>query len=211
VKPLVSAIPLDLNGYTDLPPGKIASIVTYLEMHARPDLPRIARPDLAVRRVAAPDLDWYRDLYRRIGERWLWFSRAVMPEARLRERLRDPATEVHAVERDGMSLGFAELSFALPGEVEVAMFGVVPEATGTGVARFLMEEVLDRIWRGPLRRAWLHTCSLDHPAALRFYQARGFRPYKLAVEVADDPRLAGYLPESAGVNVPVIRPAGGGA
>jgi hypothetical protein len=40
----MKTIPLTLDGYTDLPPGKIANLVTYLEMSAAPDLPRAARP-----------------------------------------------------------------------------------------------------------------------------------------------------------------------
>jgi len=203
----MKTIPLALDGYTDLPPGKIANVVTYLEMIAAPDLPRAVRPDLMVRRLVSPDLDWYRALYRRIGEPWLWFSRAVMPDERLRRRLADPVTEIYLLERDGTALGFAELSRAVASEVEVAMFGVVPEATGTGVARFLLEVTLDRAWTADVCRVWLHTCTFDHPAALRFYQARGFRPYKLAIEVADDPRLTGHLPETAGPHVPLIRRA----
>jgi GNAT superfamily N-acetyltransferase len=198
-------IPLDLDGYTDLPPGKIANVVTYLEMTAPPSLPRTVRPDLSVRALRSPGLAWYRELYGRIGAQWLWFSRVVMPEERLHSLLADPATEIHVVERQDEPLGFAELSLAVPDEVEIAMFGVVPEATGTGVARFLMEAALDRAWAADLRRVWLHTCTFDHPAALRFYRARGFRPYKFGIEVSDDPRLSGHLPETAAPHVPLIR------
>jgi N-acetylglutamate synthase-like GNAT family acetyltransferase len=206
----VKTIPLDLDGYTDLPPGKIANVVTFLEMISPPGNPRIARADLSVRRVAAPDLAWYRSLYRRVGERWLWFSRAVMADERLRARLAEEATEVHALEQSGEAIGFAELSRAVPGEVEIAMFGVVPKATGTGAARFLMEAVLDRAWGPDVRRVWLHTCTFDHPAAVPFYLARGFMPWKYAIEVSDDPRLSGFLPLEAAPHVPVIVPTKGG-
>jgi GNAT superfamily N-acetyltransferase len=131
-----------------------------------------------------------------------------MLDERLGRLIADPATEIHLLESGGAALGFAELSRAVSGEVEVAMFGVVPEATGTGAARFLMEEALKRAWTGDVRRVWLHTCTFDHPAALRFYLARGFRPYTVAIEVSDDPRLTGHLPETAGPHVALIRRAG---
>jgi len=207
----MKTIPLRLDGYTDLPPGKIANVVTYLEMTSAPDLPGGARSDLNVRRLVSPDLDWYRALYRTIGEPWLWFSRAVMPDEPLQRKIGDPATEIHVLERGSTTLGFAELSRAVGGEVEVAMFGVVPDATGTGAARLLMERALAAAWTADVRRVWLHTCTFDHPAALRFYQARGFHPYKLAIEVSDDPRLTGHLPETAGPHVPLIRRVGGAA
>jgi GNAT superfamily N-acetyltransferase len=205
----METIPLALDGYTDLPPGKIANVVTYFETTTRPAHDRQSRrPDLSVRRIAHPDLAWYRDLYRRIGEAWLWFSRAVMADSALAAILADPRTEILALERDGQALGFAELDRATHGEVEIAMFGVVPEATGTGAARLLMQEALSRAFQPGVRRVWLHTCSFDHPAAIRFYQKCGFRPYKLAIEVSDDPRLEGFLPPAAGPHVALIRPKG---
>jgi len=50
----------------------------------------------------------------------------------------------------------------------------------------------------------VHTCTLDHPAALQFYRHMGFRAYQQQVEIADDPRLAGELPRSMGRHVPVL-------
>ncbi len=199
-------IPLALDGYTDLPPGKIANVVTYLEREP-PATAAPPRPEFAIRRIAEPDPAWFRDLYRRIGEDWLWFSVAVMPDDRLAAILADPATVVLALEQGGRATGLAELSFARPGDVEIVMFGVVPEATGTGAARALMEAALSETRRPGIRRVWLHTCSFDHPAAVRFYRARGFRGFKFAIEVSDDPRLTGHLPRDAAPHVPLIDPA----
>jgi hypothetical protein len=56
------------DGYSDVPAGKIAAVVTHLEMIERPAV----RPDPAggwsLRRVEMPPLDWFRDLYLRVGE-----------------------------------------------------------------------------------------------------------------------------------------------
>ena len=203
----VETIPLDLDGYTDLPPGRIANVVTYLEMRM-PFVPQKPQrgSELSLRSVRAPSLDWYRDLYRRVGERWLWFSRAVMDDRALAARLADPATEILALDRDGDAIGFAELDRSVENEIEIAMFGVVPEATGTGAARFLMDEALVLAWVPGTRRVWLHTCTFDHPAAIPFYRRAGFTPYKFAIEVSPDPRLSGQLPRHAGPHVPLIEP-----
>lgn len=201
-------IPLDLDGYTDLPPGRIANVVTFLEMQAAPATRPRPTTGLRVRSVAAPTIAWYRDLYRRIGERWLWFSRAVVDDRALAARLADQAIEILALERGEQAIGFAEIDRSTAGEVEIAMFGVVPDATGTGAARFLMDEVLAQVWTPGTTRVWLHTCTFDHPAAVPFYRHAGFRPYKFAIEVSPDPRLSGYLPLDAGPHVPLIEPAG---
>jgi hypothetical protein len=68
-----------------------------------------------------------------------------------------------------------------------------------------MTQLLDRAWSHSTARVWLHTCNLDGPAALTFYMKCGFRPYKRAIEVADDPRIRGILPEDTAPQVPIIR------
>jgi GNAT superfamily N-acetyltransferase len=201
-------IPLDLDGYTDLPPGRIANVVTYLEMRMPSVRQRSLSGGLSVRSVRSPSLDWYRNLYRRVGERWLWFSRSVMDDRALAARLAAPATEILALDRDDDTIGFAELDRSVEGEIEIAMFGVAPEATGTGAARFLMDEALALVWAPGTKRVWLHTCTFDHPAAIPFYRRAGFTPYKFAIEVSPDPRLSGQLPRHAGPHVPLIEPVG---
>jgi hypothetical protein len=75
---------------------------------------------------------------------------------------------------------------------------------GTGAGRWLMTQAIELASRHAPRRLWVHTCTLDDPAALPFYVRSGFRAYKRAVEVADDPRLLGLLPESAASWLPLI-------
>lgn len=208
----MDTIPLSLDGYTDLPPGKIASVVTYLEMRAPApvEAPPLAA-GLTVRRLDAPDIHWYRALFRRIGENWLWSSLLVMPDAELAAFLSDPLVEVDVLERDGSIIGLAELDRRHAGEVEIVLFGVVPEAVGTGAAHQLMTETLRRAFAPDISRVWLHTCTFDHPGAVRFYLRAGFRAFKFAVEVMDDPRLIGLMPETASPNVPIVRPAASSA
>jgi GNAT superfamily N-acetyltransferase len=203
----VATIPLDLNGYTDLPPGLIANVVTFLEKPA----PSGTRPERAgtpygTQSLSSPSTGWYRALYRRIGERWLWFERAILEDERLAAWLAAPTTEILALKLDKETVGFAELDWSVAGDVEVAMFGIVPEVTAKGAASFLMEAVEARAAAEGVGRIWLHTCTFDHPAAIPFYRRAGFRPYKFAVEVTPDPRLAGHLPREAGPHVPLIEP-----
>ena len=201
----MTTIELDLDGYTDLPPGRIANVVTYLERFEPPAGPRADLPEgYALLTVEAPDADAYIALYRRIGQEWLWFSRAVMPREALAALLAAPSTELLFLMRGDEPMGLCEIQRS-GDDVEIAMFGVVPEATGAGVGKAFMAAALERIWTEGTRRVWLHTCTFDHPAAVHFYRRMGFTPYKFAIEVARDPRLDGLLPETAGTHVPLIR------
>jgi GNAT superfamily N-acetyltransferase len=195
--------PLNLNGYTDLPAGKIAAVVTYLEMRTRPRLRRLPSQGLSIERITT-DLERFRALFRAVGEPWMWFSRLAMPDDRLRGIIGHPAVESYALVREGRDIGLLELDFRTQGECEITYFGLVRDAVGQGAGRFLMNEAIRRAFRRGIGRLFLHTCSLDHPGALDFYRRSGFVAYKRAIEVADDPRLTGALPEIAAPQVPLI-------
>jgi GNAT superfamily N-acetyltransferase len=192
--------------FLDVAPGKVATVVTSLQMTARPPRRPVPASDRhAVRRVERPALDWYRDLFRRIGTPWLWFSRLRMDDATLGAILYDPAVEVSALTADGTDQGLLELDFRTAGDVELAFFGLTPALIGRGAGRMLMDAALERAWAARPRRLWVHTCTLDHPGALAFYRRSGFEPYRVQVEIADDPRLDGTLPQDAAPHVPLIR------
>jgi GNAT superfamily N-acetyltransferase len=192
------------NGHSDVPAGKIAAVVTHLEMTARP----APRPDPAgawsLRRVDVPALDWYRDLYCRVGQQWLWISRTRLPDAELAAIIQSPPMEVYALAHEGSDEGLLELDLREPGQCEIVSFGLTEKLVGTGAGRWLMNRALEIAWSRPVTRVWLHTCTLDHPSALAFYQRSGFRPFRRQVEVVNDPRLDGTVPRDVARHVPVI-------
>jgi GNAT superfamily N-acetyltransferase len=195
---------LNLNGYTDLPPGKVATVVTFLEMRTRPRLRREPTGRQWRLEVIGLDLERYRALFRRVGEDWLWFSRLIMPDGALAGILGHPKIEAYALREGGADLGLLELDFRSRRAAQLAFFGLVPEAIGSGAGRHLMNEAIRRAFRRPIGRLFVHTCSLDHPSALPFYLRSGFTAYRRAIEVADDPRLLGALPLEAAPQIPVI-------
>lgn len=192
-------------GYTDLPPGTIAAIATSLEMRERPEVRPTRWPEgVSLHRIERPGVDWYRDLFRRIGEPWLWQSRLRMDPAMLEGIIRSPDVEIWAVRQDGRDEGLAELDFRLPGECELAFFGLTAGLVGHGVGRSLMSHAVERAWTRPITRFWVHTCTFDHPGALAFYMRSGFVAYRRQLELAPDPRLDGTLSPGAAPFVPVL-------
>ncbi len=206
-----ATIAVDLDGYTDLPPGRIANIVTHLEMTALPVSAQCSSPptpphDVALERLRGTDVARYRALFAAVGEPWLWFGRRVLSDEALATILGDDRVEAHAVTRSGTDVGLLELDARVEQEVELAYFGLIPSAIGSGLGRFMMDTALWRAWARAPRRVSVHTCTLDHPDALGFYRRAGFRPYKFSIEVAADPRLVGLMPRSAADRVPLIDP-----
>lgn len=190
--------------YEPVPDGELAAVVTFLDMRKPPD-GQIPASALSLRRIAEPDVYDYRQLFRRIGRHWLWFSRLVMSDEELAAIIHDPAVELFIVlDELGTDIGMVELDFREDGECELAFIGLLPEIAGLGHGRWLMGETLRLAWRENVRRVHVHTCTLDHPAALPAYRNAGFRPYRRALERFPDPRLVGILPLDCAPQVPLI-------
>lgn len=187
-----------------LPEGHVGAVVTYLEMTEKPAPAAFLESSLSLVRWPDPEPDAYRALFRRVGARWLWYSRLAMDDARLAAEL----GEVHVVaDGDGSDVGMVELDLREPGECLIRFLGLVPELAGAGHGRWLMARTLELAWRPGVTRVHINTCSLDHPAALPAYLRAGFTAYARAFESFPDPRLAGLLPRDAAPQIPLV---GGG-
>lgn len=189
--------------YDPVSDGELAAVVTYLEMTEPPsgDPPR---GTLRLSRVVRPAADHYRALFRKIGSPWLWFSRLLMDDAKLESIIHDPGVELYEVAAVEAVVGMIELDFREPGQCELAFIGLVPQLTGEGHGRWLLGEAVRLAWRDGVQRVHVHTCTLDHPAALAAYKRAGFKAYKRAVERFADPRLSGILPADAAPQVPLL-------
>ena len=74
--------------------------------------------------------------------------------------------------------GYFELRREVDGAVEIAYFGLLKEFTGRGFGAYLLTEAAERAWALGATRVWLHTSTLDHPAALPNYLKRGFQVFR---------------------------------
>lgn len=182
---------------------ELAAVVTYLETHDPPtaDLPRST---LQLRRVADPAAEQYRALFRKVGAPWLWFSRLVMPDSELEAIIGDPRVELFEVAAVEAVVGMLELDFREAGHCELAFLGLVPDLAGQGHGKWLLAQALHQAWREGVQRVHVHTCSLDHPAALPAYRRAGFTAYKRAIERFTDPRLLGVLPRDCAPQIPLL-------
>jgi hypothetical protein len=75
---------------------------------------------------------------------------------------------------------------------------------GQGHGRWLLTEAVTRAWREGVNRVHVHTCTLDHPAALAAYCRAGLAPYERAIERFPDPRLLGILPRDCAPQIPLL-------
>jgi len=79
---------------------------------------------------------------------------------------------------DGKPAGFAELDRRQPNEIELVQFGLMPDYIGRGLGKWFLQWTIDKAWSYQPKRFWLHTCTLDHAAALPNYLRAGFTIFK---------------------------------
>ncbi len=159
---------------------------TYLELASPEALVRSggAPSGAVVERETACEPSLYRYLYAEVGREYAWTDRLAWNDERLAEHLTDPRVSVWPLRVDGELAGFFELKREDDGAVEIVYFGILRAFHRRGLGKFLLTRAVDEAWQSGATRVWLHTCTLDDPAALPNYRARGFTPFRTEQYVA---------------------------
>ena len=132
-----------------------------------------------------------------------------MPDAELAEIIQHPKRPIWTLSDGQTDAALLELDFRTPQSCELAFFGVAHALIGTGAGRFLMNAAIETAWAEPITRFHLQTCTLDSPQALGFYRRSGFTPTHQRIEIADDPRLLGYIARDKAPHVPIFETKSG--
>ena len=160
---------------------------TYLEMASPAELRATAAPDPAPRieRIGECPISFFRYLYAEVGRAFHWTDRLGWTDAMIESHLASPAISLWLLIWQAAPAGYFELRQHGDGSVEIAYFGLLPDYIGRGWGKFLLAEAVRAAWGLTPTRVWLHTCTLDHPAALPNYVQRGFRPVREESYTAD--------------------------
>ena len=171
--------PVEVSPPTDSRFPLIETTVTYLEMHAPPEIPAIHAPltKHALLRLEKPSTKFYLYLYDAVGRDWMWVDRKRMSDSELATIIQDERVEIYVLYVGGVPAGFAELDRRKEPDIELAYFGLVPEFIGRGLGRYFLDWAVRHAWLHGPERLSVHTSTEDHPRALPLYQKLGFQPY----------------------------------
>lgn len=168
---------------TELPPGtEVPYTVTWLEMTARPeyDWPSApSGPQVALLRAKNPPVWYFRALYGAVGRDYAWEDMPDKDDAEIARWLDPSRMALYSLIGEGWPKGFFVLDEVDSETTDLAYFGLVPEAVGQNLGRWLLRTAILTAWtRQGLRRLTVNTCTLDHPRALGLYQKNGFTPVR---------------------------------
>jgi GNAT superfamily N-acetyltransferase len=152
--------------------------VTFLAMTRPPShyAPLPYNRQIALLRVKDIPLHFYRYLIDRVGRKWHWVNALRLSDEELAEGVHAPGRDIRVLYVDGAPAGFFDLKPHLPQAMELAYFGLMPHAAGTGLGRWFLGAAVEACWAHEPESVIVQTCTLDHPAALPLYQKMGFAP-----------------------------------
>src|SRR3954464_5005535 len=153
---------------------------TYLEMLSPEDLRPAPGPqsEPRIERIQECPVSFFRYLYQEVGRQFQWTDRLVWRDETVRLHLGTPGVSLWLMSWQGAPAGYFELKKHDDDSLEIAYFGLLPEFIGRGWGKHLLTAAVLSAWDLGTQRVWLHTCTLDHPAALPNYLKRGFRPVR---------------------------------
>jgi GNAT superfamily N-acetyltransferase len=163
---------------TAMPPIRVTR--TYLEITSPGDLrpAAVPRPEPRIERVEDCSASFFRYLYAEVGRDFQWTDRLEWSDETIRGHLATAGVSIWLLSWRGGPAGYFELREHEDRSVEIAYFGLLPEFIGRGWGKHLLTQAVEAAWKTGAHRVWLHTCTLDHPAALPNYLKRGFRPVR---------------------------------
>ncbi|WP_299429419.1 GNAT family N-acetyltransferase [uncultured Meiothermus sp.] len=164
----------------------------YLEMRSPDALrPRRTRAEgLQIIKAEIPSAELQHFLYRSVGGDWYWYEKANWTYQQWLEYAQNSSLHTWVAYLKGTPAGYFQLEVQPEQSVEIAYFGLLKQFSGMGLGGYLLTCALEEAWRLRAKRVWVHTCSLDSPAALANYQARGMQLYKIetaSLEIPDRP------------------------
>lgn len=155
-------------------------VTTYLQMTDPAALVPARSPDPDFRVHEAVERDWRlnRSLYLLVGAAWAWIDKRHWTDRQWEEYAASEALRTFVATWHGSTAGYYELRRDDTRAVEIAYFGLTSDFIGRGLGGALLTDALRQAWGWDAERVWVHTCTLDHPAALRNYEARGMTAYE---------------------------------
>ncbi|WP_430783666.1 GNAT family N-acetyltransferase [Actinoplanes sp. G11-F43] len=153
-------------------------------------------------RAELPSPELNRFLYTAVGGDWHWTDRLAWTWQQWQDWLDRPGVETWVAYLRGTPAGYVELDGSVDGVVEIAYFGLMAPFAGRGIGGHLLTTALRHAWSlagrhpglSPAKRVIVNTCSLDGPAALANYRARGLRIARTETRLTETTATPGPWP-----------------
>ena len=126
-----------------------------------------------------PDFQLNKFFYKQVGKKHRWLDRLNWSDEKWINYISNKNLDTYIISDSENLVGFFELlNNPRLSETEISYFGLLEEYIGKGIGGYALSEAIRKSFEKNIRRVWLHTCTLDHPNALKNYIARGMTVFK---------------------------------
>lgn len=160
---------------------KIAVKTIYMEMKNQTENRKYSFDDnVKIEKVKNLNLDFYKKIFKLIGEKWGWTGRLVLSENELKMKLEKAI--IYILYYKNEIAGFIEFEKD-KNDLEIIYFGLSHDYIGKGLGKNFLNYSIKKVWsEEKFERLWLHTCEYDHPRAVKVYKSVGFEIYKEKID-----------------------------
>ena len=126
-----------------------------------------------------PDFQLNKFFYKQIGKKYRWTDRLIWSDLQWSSYVSNKNLETYVIKNSDDLVGYFELIHHPEiNETELAYLGLFEDYFGKGVGGYALTTAIVKSFEKKIKRMWVHTCTLDHPNAIKNYLARGMKIFK---------------------------------
>ena len=126
-----------------------------------------------------PDFQINKFFYKQIGKKYRWTDRLIWTDLQWSNYVSNKNLETYVIKNGDDLVGYFELiHHPEKNETELAYLGLFEDYFGKGVGGYALTIAIEKSFEKKIKRMWVHTCTLDHPNAIKNYLARGMKDFK---------------------------------
>jgi ribosomal protein S18 acetylase RimI-like enzyme len=126
-----------------------------------------------------PTIDFCKFLYKEVGRDFFWRDRLKWSDQDWLNCISNDFFKLYILKQNNNLTGYYELLYdpKVP-SMEISYFGIFKEFFGKRIGGHLLTDAILTSFNQKINKVWVHTCTLDHPNALKNYLARGMKVFK---------------------------------
>jgi ribosomal protein S18 acetylase RimI-like enzyme len=126
-----------------------------------------------------PSVNFCKFLYKEVGRDFFWRDRLKWSDQDWLDYISNDFFKLYILKQNNELAGYYELLYDPKiSSMEIAYFGIFKEFFGKGIGGYLLTDAILTSFNQKINKVWVHTCTLDHPNALKNYLARGMKVFK---------------------------------
>jgi len=126
-----------------------------------------------------PTIDLCKFFYKEVGRDFFWRDRLKWSNQDWLDYVNNDFFKLYILKYNNKLAGYYELLYDPKiNSMEIPYFGIFKEFYGKKIGGYLLTDALSTSFKQKITKVWVHTCTLDHPNALKNYLARGMKIFK---------------------------------